>query len=241
MDKILQTKNYALFGKVEGNRFVNSAHVKKLKISINQIDLKIPIIVNEKMQVVDGQHRLQARKELNLPVYYIIVDGLGLRETQRVNSAAKNWNDKDFLDSFVQQNYAHYKVYKKFRETYQFGHSDTLAMLSGRGAASGGTNTNHDFKEGEFSVSPYNLEQATGWAEKIYQIEPYYKGFKRRCFIAAMITCFRHEQYNHEDFIAKLAYQSSKLVDCTTVQQYLRIIDEIYNFKRKPEDKIRFF
>lgn len=240
-DKILQTKNYDLFGKVDGNRFVNTAHVKKLKLSIHQFDLKIPIIVNEKMQVVDGQHRLQARKELGLPVFYITISGLGLRETQRVNSAAKNWTDKDFLDSFVQQNYGHYKTYKKFRETYQFGHSDTISLLSGKGTTTGGTSMNQEFKDGDFSVSPANLQQATDWAEKIYQIEPYYKGFKRRCFIAALITCFKHEQYDHEDFIAKLSYQSSKLVDCTNVQQYLRIIDEIYNFKRKPEDKIRFF
>lgn len=240
-DKILQTKNYNLFGIVDGNRTVNSSHVKKLKVSIHQIDLKIPIVVNEKMEVVDGQHRLQARKELGLPVFYIMISGLGLRETQRVNSAAKNWNDKDFLDSFVKQNYGHYKTYKKFRETYQFGHSDTLSILSGRGVTGGGTNSNSEFRDGEFSVSPDNLAKATDWAEKIYQIEPFYDGFKRRSFISAMITCFKHEQYNHDDFIAKLAYQSSKLVHCTNSIQYLRIIDEIYNFKRKPEDKIRFF
>ena len=241
MDKILQTKNYDLFGKVDGNRFVNAAHVKKLKTSISQIDLKIPIVVNDKIQVVDGQHRLQARKELGLPVYYIVINGLGLRETQRVNSAAKNWNDKDFLDSFIAQNYANYKTYKKFRETYQFGHTDTLNMLSGKNTNIGGANSNQEFREGEFCVSPANLAQATDWAEKIYQIEPYYKGFKRRSFTSSMIICFRHDQYNHEEFISKLSYQSSKLVDCTSIQQYLRIIDEIYNFKRKPEDKIRFF
>lgn len=237
-DKILQTKNYATFGIIEGNRVVNESHVKKLKQSISQLDLKIPIVVNEKMEVVDGQHRLQARKELGLPVFYIVVNGLGLRETQRVNSAAKNWNDKDFLNSFVKQNYAHYKTYKKFRETYQFGHTETMNILSGS-IGGGNNNQNQDFKEGNFSVS--NLDRAIDWAEKIYQVQPFYKGFKRRSFVGAMIRCFRHEQYDHDEFISKLSYQSSKMVDCTSIDQYLRIIDEIYNFKRKPADKIRFF
>ena len=236
-DKILKTSNYSLFNKVDGNRLVSESHVKKLKASISTIDLKIPIVVNDKMQVVDGQHRLQARKELGLPVFYIVINGLGLRETQRVNSAAKNWNDKDFLDSFVQQNYAHYKTYKKFRETYQFGHQETVLLLSG--SYYGGKNSAQEFKDGDFSVS--NLELATDYAEKIYQIQPYYKGFKRRSFIFSMIKVFKHDQYNHDEFIAKLSYQSSKLVDCTSVDQYLRLIDDIYNFKRKPEDKIRFF
>lgn len=236
-DKVLQTKNYNLFSSVVGNRVVNQSHVKKLKLSISNLDLKIPIIVNDKMQVIDGQHRLQARKELGLPVFYIIINGLGLRETQKVNSTAKNWNDKDFLDSFVQQNYAHYKTYKKFRETYQFGHAETLNILSGTSGAGG--NMCQEFKEGNFSVS--NLDRATSWAEKIYQVEPYYKGFKRRSFVSAMTRCFKHDQYDHEEFISKLSYQSSKLVDCTSTEQYLRIIDEIYNFKRKPVDKIRFF
>ena len=236
-NKILQTNNYSLFGKVDGNRTVNPTHVNNLKISMKKIDLKIPIVVNDKMQVIDGQHRLKARQELGFPVFYIIVNGLGLSETQRANSCAKNWNDKDYLDSYVQQNFSHYKSYKKFRETYQFGHSETLAILSGKNAAGG--NNSKEFREGEFSVS--DLERATEWAEKIYQIEPYYKGFKRRSFLSAIIRCFKHDQYVHEDFISKLSYQSSKLVDCTSADQYLRIIDEIYNFKRKPEDKIRFF
>ena len=37
-----------------------------------------PILVNEKMEVIDGQHRLQAQKELNLPTYYIKNKGYDL-------------------------------------------------------------------------------------------------------------------------------------------------------------------
>ena len=34
-------------------------------------DLELPIFINENDEVVDGQHTLEARKELNKPIRYI--------------------------------------------------------------------------------------------------------------------------------------------------------------------------
>jgi hypothetical protein len=229
------TKNYDLFSRVTGNRKVNDLHVKRLQRSIAEQDLMIPIIVNNKLEVIDGQHRLKARQNLGYPIYYIVMDNMGLPETQRANANFKNWTFEDFTEAYTEQNYYHYKVYKQFRNKYQFGHRETVTLLSG---VVNREEESKEFKEGNFCVK--DESKATEIAEKIYQIKPYYKGFKRRSFTNAMLICFKHEQYNHEDFLQKLSYQSTKLVDCGTTKQYLQLIEEIYNFKRKTEDKIRF-
>lgn len=70
---ILSTKDYSIFKSVNFNREKNRRHIETLKKIIlkeNLLHLH-PILLNEKMEVVDGQHRLEAAKELGLPVYYI--------------------------------------------------------------------------------------------------------------------------------------------------------------------------
>lgn len=234
VNKILQTKDYSIFKRINGNRNVDKNHVKNIRESMKEQDLMIPIIINSEFEVIDGQHRLQARNDLGLPVYYVIVDGLGIRETQRVNINNKNWTANDFLNTYCELNYYHYKVYADFKKRFRFGHQETVMLLSG---VSGGGEQVKEFSNGDFTVS--NLEYATDVAEKIYQIEPFYLGFKRRSFIFAFCRALKNESFDFEEFINKLSYQSSKLVDCTNTVQYLKIIEEIYNFKRKIEDKIR--
>ncbi len=69
--QIRMTTDYSIFLHVIGNREINKSNVNRLKESINEIGLQVPILVNENKAIVDGQHRLQALKELNLPVTYV--------------------------------------------------------------------------------------------------------------------------------------------------------------------------
>lgn len=69
--KVETTRDYNKFLHIMGNREINKSNVERLKKSIREIGLQVPILVNENRAVVDGQHRLQALRELNLPVTYI--------------------------------------------------------------------------------------------------------------------------------------------------------------------------
>ena len=65
-NKILVTKDYHKFSFLKGNRAINIRHLNNLITSIKEKDLKMPIIVNEELGVLDGQHRLKAYQTLNL-------------------------------------------------------------------------------------------------------------------------------------------------------------------------------
>ena len=71
-NKIHVTSDYDQFTYLVGNRDIVNKHVKSLSAEIDNRDLEIPIIVNEKMEVCDGQHRLEAYKVLGKPVPYIV-------------------------------------------------------------------------------------------------------------------------------------------------------------------------
>ena len=72
--KVEETTDYKQFKKVKGNRGYAQRHLKNLVSSIAQNNLLqySPIIVNDKMEVIDGQHRLAAAQSLGLPIYYVV-------------------------------------------------------------------------------------------------------------------------------------------------------------------------
>lgn len=67
-----ETKDYNIFKKHPNNREIFHANLEKIKRSIqikNLLEYR-PIIVDKKMQVIDGQHRLEAARQLGVPIYY---------------------------------------------------------------------------------------------------------------------------------------------------------------------------
>ena len=69
VNQVHSTNEHSVFKIQIGNRPVNNNHVARLIISMKKSYLMSPLIVNEKMEVIDGQHRLSAQKELKLPTY----------------------------------------------------------------------------------------------------------------------------------------------------------------------------
>jgi disulfide oxidoreductase YuzD len=102
MLEIKKTNNHKQFKILNGNRPIDSKHIKKLKESIQKKDYLFlhPIIVNEHSEVIDGQHRLQAAKELNLDIYYIKSDEVEADHIVESNSNQLTWSVKDFINFY---------------------------------------------------------------------------------------------------------------------------------------------
>lgn len=94
------TKNYDLFKFVDGNRAINSKHMYNLIESIKKENLLHirPILVDEKMHILDGQHRFEAAKALGVSIYFIKIKSENHSEILRLNQNNKNWKITDFLN-----------------------------------------------------------------------------------------------------------------------------------------------
>ena len=84
-NKIYKTTDYSLFKYLKGNRAITELHVRRLVESIKEKDLQVPIIVDEKMNVVEGQHRLEAYKIVGRPILYIVKDNVTLEDLRKLN------------------------------------------------------------------------------------------------------------------------------------------------------------
>lgn len=233
--QVYQTSDYARFKLMEGNRPLNILHLSRLKESIAEKPLVTPIVVNEDFLVVDGQHRLQALKELGLPVNYLVLEGYGLNEVHTLNQNAKTWKADDFLQSYCDLDMFDYKLYRQFKEKYGFGHYDNLWMLTGK---HGDKSVAKDFMEGKFKVK--NFKSACNAADKIVQLGSFYPNYKRRSFVHCMLILFKNEQFDFDVLLHKLAKQPNAIKDAHSTEAYKEQIEKIYNHCNRNKINLRF-
>ena len=163
-NQVHTTTDYFLFKSIEGNRNKNLLHINRLKKSMSENYLLTIIIVNEKYEIIDGQHRFDVIKELNLPLNYVVCKGYGLTEVHALNQNSKTWNADDYLDGYCRLKYPHYLKYSEFKERYGFGHVECMTILGGY-SSNPGIDRTKIFYKGEFEIKDY--DNACEIADKI--------------------------------------------------------------------------
>ena len=118
--KIQTTSDYSVFKKINSNRDINKAHLKKLiaSISIKNLLFLFPVILNENMEVVDGQHRIEAAKSLGVKLYYIVDGSITKADIALMNSNRKSWGARDYISFYAEEGNEDFKRLKKLLKAY---------------------------------------------------------------------------------------------------------------------------
>lgn len=242
MTKIQTTEDYNLFTRIAGNRHLNKAQVKRLSSSIAEdpsLALATPILVNDKMEILDGQHRLEALKKLGLPISYFVVKNMGLSQVQIINSQTKTWSPVDYARSFSELGNNNYKVYLEFKETYKLCHSILLVYLSGIDRTKGG-NTTQSFKKGNFHVG--DIKKAHEMCKNLLETGKFYPKSKTRSFALAFQKVAASTAYDHARMLNKLESHAERMLkDTPYIEDYIRQLEKIYNHHMGIENRVRLF
>lgn len=252
INQVYETNDYSLFKQLKGNRTINMPNIRRLKDSFNIKQLENPIIVNEKFEIIDGQHRFKVCSELGLPVHYMICNNFGLQEVQMLNSNMSNWKREDYLNAYCDMGIEPYLQFRNFMHDYpEFGIASAEALLTQR--LSGGhwskTDKEHStnnsgsiavkyFENGDLQIPDLNLSRKQ--AKMIIQIKPYYDGFNRAVFVRAIIGLCRNPNFDFATFIKKLESQPNALTHCSNVGQYKELIEEIYNYRSRNKVSLKY-
>jgi hypothetical protein len=248
INQVFQTKDYSVFKLLKGNRIINEINIERLKKSFSNAYLLAPIIVNKHYEIIDGQHRFAAAKDLGLPINFIVEPDYGLREVQILNTNMKNWQKVDYLHAFCDLGYEEYIKMKEFMEEFpDFGISaaERILINFSSGSYGGQYNINgkargrvRSFENGNFFIP--DLQAAYDNARKILDFKNYYEGFNRTVFVATMIGIFKNENYDHQRMIARLKANPTILEHCSNIAQYKLLLEEIYNFRSRDKVSLRF-
>jgi hypothetical protein len=237
--KIQFTTQYGKFGFIGGNRQVNKANLNSLRKSMEEEMLMSPIIVNEKYEIIDGQHRFLVRKEMGKEIPYIIMHGYGLKQVHTLNSVAKIWGNKEYLDGYADLGNVNYIKLKEFKQKHRLDITSAFSLLK-NSTFSGNHEKMYEFRNGDFSLTDAQFQQAEFIMVVINQIHKLYSGAKRKQFIYAIIRLMKNPNFDPALLINKLTYQRTKLVDCSKVEQYISLIEEIYNYRSRTPVSLRY-
>jgi hypothetical protein len=246
LDPIIKTtKDYSIFKILDGNRRINQLNLKRIIASMKENPLVSIVIVNERMEIIDGQHRFHASKQLKLPINYVIVYGYGIKEVQVLNAIGMNWNKADYLVTYADGGNENYVAFKRFREAYpQLSFTLAVRLLSGLSSHrtksyEGVKGSTKDFENGNFVVK--DLEKSYVIANMILDFAPFFKKYNDLTFCLTLLSIFEQPNYQHDRMLKKLKVLPSALKPCKTQKQYQDLLEEIYNYKSREKFTFRTY
>ncbi len=238
VNQIYKTKDYNVFSFREDNRPLVDSHVRELMDSMRK-DGWIQgsyVVVNEKYEVIDGQHRLMSGMELGLPIIFTIEKGTGFDTIQKLNTKQKNWTKYNHIEGFVKKGNQNYIILENYMKKFpEFKLTEMLMFL-------GNTQTNISkdvFEEGGFEVRSTGI--ADKWITDLISLKGYYpKYYNKSMFVRSYLRVIKKEGFVFSEFLHKVQLRPTMLVPCGTVEQYVEMIENIYNYKRGKKVNLRF-
>ena len=236
MKEIKSTTNYEMFKKLEGNRATTVARVNKIKKSIMNVGyITSPILVNENMEIIDGQGRFEALKELRLPVEYIVQEGLNVKECIAMNIYQTNWKVIDYIKSYAAKgNPSYVKLVDLMNEFPLVATTEIMSVAIFEIGKFNPLKT----REGDLEITQEQYEKAREKLQFIYPIAEEYKNITRiRLILNAMLYCLYIpgiDKYRLKTKVISIL-ETGKIPPIPTVDEAMQLMEEIYNRNSKRE------
>jgi len=234
--KVYVTTDYKQFNRIKGNRELNKVKIKKIVRDIthgNNLLPDFPILVtpgNSKLDVTDGQHRLEAAVQTKKLIYYIIrKEDLSLDKMARFNSLQEKWKPKDFINCYIEKGINDYKRLRDFVDQYGVPISVALNLLA-YGVTGGDAGAKEDiaemFRRGEFRCKHW--KQAVEIIEECRKFSAF-AGWNTRPFIVAISRILGADQCDFDELVEKFTSDPRQLQRHSNTKQYLTNLENIFN------------
>ena len=227
-----KTKDYEIFKLREDNREkINRDHVNLLKKSIgvrNLLEFR-PIVVNGDMEILDGQHRFLAARELDLDIYYNVEKSLKGEDILLLNTS-KSWNSADYLNYYVKNGYEHYISLQTFIKKHGLSIKVALNITMGESL------TNYKkYKEGAYVFTEKLVDEnldicwdTINYIKRMNGFSPYTYSAR---FWKALLKLVRHHNFDPAKWRANIERMVERFGVRAGTNEYLRMMMEIHNWK----------
>lgn len=154
---VYTTNDYERFNKLHGNREVLESRKMTIITSIRERGwIRNPIVVNEKMEIIDGQGRFEALKELQMAIEYVVAEGATVDDCIALNLKQNNWKTTDYINCYAEHGNENYVELMALLKKYPKMSEQTVTLLAGEFTSDGSGQTNK-VKNGKFIISDKDL------------------------------------------------------------------------------------
>lgn len=234
---IQKTDDLSIFKKSKFNTDIDNLNLKKIILSIkskNMLELR-PILVNSLMEVIDGQHRLEACKHLGLPIFYTISEEVRDEDMILLNNNQRCWRLKDYVNFHAKKGKSSYIKIIDMCEKYELPVEHLICVI-GRNS----TKERRRIKEGtidwdlnpleiEIREAKQNIDRVLSYLDQKMFGNKYY--FKGQAIRVGLIKLMQSKLFNMDIFIQKLDFGISRVHACSKVKDYYEMFRSIYNFR----------
>ena len=237
--EVKATRNLDQFVIADWNRAIKPQRVNGIKKSIlNYGYIPNPIIVNEKKEVIDGQGRLIACKELNLPIYYMQIKGIGGQECIAMNCYQKQWTGRDYVDFYAALKNSNYIRLQKLLDTYKLREKIVMYCAD----SSTDRTTANKVKEGEFILTNEGYNQAIKILNFISPLHPLIAKAHGRIteFMYALILLYKNDIIEPNRMKEQLEKYDMSAVNITGLDSACDELERVYNKRKNKNNKVYF-
>lgn len=233
--KVYVTEDYSIFNQLNGNRKVMPRHVNEIVNSIQKNGYyPVPILVDNNYTIIDGQHRFEALKQLNLPVYYV-KNGFIDNDCIELNANSKNWNVVDYIKFYASKGIKDYQNLLNLWTPYLSDRQSVFHSFSGLKLGVFGENSHiiDKIKKGNFVLS----KNIADISERLSIINVCLKQYKTdvtaiRNLISVLSKLLKNHLVVPNKLINKFDQRKDKeLPGFRTVEQALYFVNDVYNYK----------
>ena len=227
-NRIYRTNDYNKFKRLEGNRDVDPKKVKKIKKSIEDVGyISNPIIVNENFEVIDGQHRLQALKELGKPIEYIIQKRLNIKEVLYMNVNQEKWGMMDYIKSHAELGNESYKRLLDLIEQFPIYNLNTI----GKALKGISRLANKQVQNGTLEVSQFEYENALIKLNYLNRYIPIFRHLPGRItyFGQALMVVYDMDNIDNERLYKQVIDNVAIMTPYSDLITCLKSVEALYN------------
>ena len=231
--RIYFTVDYGRFKFLKGNRDINEGKVNKIKEVIRSgVDVLkyAPIIVNEAMEIIDGQHRFAVSRELRTNVYYVIHKEANLSIVPTINSNHTKWRNIDFLNSYTDLKKPAYLELVKFMESFE-GISLSTAVKVFHAGTPVSSEALEAFRDGCLSME--NKDRAYYLGNLLSSFTPFTNAPYSSRFFNVMITLDNNGKYDHALMVRKLVESGRRIEDVKSTKTIIQEMESIINHRMR--------
>lgn len=240
--RIFQTDEYDIFKRLPDNRDVLEKRVRKLIASISEKYLTNPIIVNENMEIIDGQGRFEALKQLGKPIDFIVVHGAGSEDCKRMNRFNTRWSTLDFAKSFAKAGITSYIILLRGVADTKLSITTVLRLANHGTNPKGSSVAMSKFEKGELDFAEkdyYTVLAVHSAADDItFALQTTHR--RNEAFYTAVKVVTETENYNHERMLRNCATLRGSYNQMSSLKDQLVEFERIYNHRTSGDNKLYF-
>lgn len=229
INTVFVERDLSKFKTIVGNRSVDEGRVRKIMKSIREVGMiPAPIIVNDLWEVIDGQGRLEACKRLGLPIPFIVINGLGIKECRAMNIYSEKWNILDYIESFSNAGNQHYKRFLDFFHSCGFSFS-IAAYFAMRTDYS---NKADAIKAGSLVFTEEDARTCRHLCEFAHLFDDIETN-RRATFIMALVYCFNDPEVDNDLLVKRIHQHPRDFRAISNIEDCIQVIEEVYNKRNR--------